>query len=146
MVSRESATSARSSSRTSGTGATPMLADDCVAAYAVTSAPAFVSALKTDVLPTLGRPTIPISSDAIGRAAYGCLAGEGADRRLRDRLAGDAEPAVHGGLRSALAEAVDAERDQRHPEGGGQEREVLRCRVVGGDEGPAAPVRRHDGR
>jgi hypothetical protein len=65
MVSRDSATSARSSRRASGTGATPMFADDCVAAYEVTSAPAFVSALNTDVLPTLGRPTMPISSDAM---------------------------------------------------------------------------------
>src|SRR3954447_16580095 len=102
MVSRDSATVARSSRRASGTGATPMLADDCVAAYAVTSAPAFVSALNTEVLPTLGRPTMPISSDAIGGAAHARLAGEGADRRLRDRLGEDAEPAVHGGLRAAL--------------------------------------------
>ena len=61
MVSREEQATASCSSRASGTAATPTLADDDVAAYAVTAAPARVRALKTVVLPTLGRPMMPIS-------------------------------------------------------------------------------------
>ena len=54
-------TSASASSRSSAIRAMPTFDLSATDAYAVTSAPAFVSALNSVVLPAFGRPTIPIS-------------------------------------------------------------------------------------
>ena len=64
---REPTTRATSSSRSSAMVATPTFAFSDTDAYAVTSAPACVSALKSVVLPLLGRPTSPT---CIGIARY----------------------------------------------------------------------------
>ena len=53
--------------RSSGMTAIPTFAFSTTDAYAVTSAPACVSALKSVVLPAFGRPTIPTCR---GRALY----------------------------------------------------------------------------
>ena len=55
-------TAASFSSRSSAIGAMPTFVFAVALAYAVISAPAFVSALKSVVLPEFGRPTMPTSS------------------------------------------------------------------------------------
>ncbi len=62
---REPTSTARRSSRSSAIVAMPTFDLSVTDAYAVISAPAFVSALNSVVLPAFGRPTIPTSS-AIG--------------------------------------------------------------------------------
>jgi hypothetical protein len=59
VVLAEPRTAASCGRRSSGIVATPTLGLSVMEAYAVTLAPACVSALKRTVLPELGRPTIP---------------------------------------------------------------------------------------
>ena len=58
----EPTTSASRSSRSSAITAMPRFGFCVTSAYAVTSAPACVSALKSVVFPELGRPTMPTLS------------------------------------------------------------------------------------